>query len=69
MEYETILYELDGGVLTITFNRPERLNACSPEMNQAFRAPIARADAADDVPAATAPGPGRWFSAPPGPVG
>ena len=31
-DYETILTERDGPVLTITLNRPERLNACPPQM-------------------------------------
>ena len=62
MEYETILYELESGVLTITFNRPERLNAFSPEMNQEFRDAIARADADDDVRAVIVTGAGRAFS-------
>ena len=30
--YETILTESDGSVLTIRLNRPERLNACPPQM-------------------------------------
>ncbi|QSB44780.1 2-(1,2-epoxy-1,2-dihydrophenyl)acetyl-CoA isomerase [Altererythrobacter sp. FM1] len=32
MAYETITAERDGDVLKITLNRPERLNACPPEM-------------------------------------
>lgn len=32
MEYETILAERVGDVLKITLNRPERLNACPPNM-------------------------------------
>ncbi len=42
MTFENIRYETDGAVLTITFNRPEVLNAMSPlmhtEMEEAFNA-------------------------------
>ena len=31
-EFETIMAERDGDALTITLNRPERLNACPPAM-------------------------------------
>ena len=31
-EFETIVTKRDGAVLTITLNRPERLNACPPHM-------------------------------------
>ena len=31
-EFETIKTQRDGAVLTITLNRPERLNACPPQM-------------------------------------
>lgn len=31
-EYETILVERDGPLMTITLNRPERMNACSLQM-------------------------------------
>ena len=32
MTFETILTARDGDVLTITLNRPERLNAAPPQM-------------------------------------
>ena len=34
MAYETILYEKDKGVATITLNRPQSLNAFVPQMNK-----------------------------------
>src|SRR5919205_1292898 len=34
----TVLVSLDAGVLTITLNRPERLNALNPEMHGLLRA-------------------------------
>lgn len=38
--YETILTERTGGVLTITLNRPERLNAASIQLADEFRAAL-----------------------------
>lgn len=40
MAYETILTERRGGVLTITLNRPERLNAASIQLADEFRAAL-----------------------------
>lgn len=38
--YETIITERSGGVLTITLNRPERLNAASIQLADEFRAAL-----------------------------
>jgi enoyl-CoA hydratase len=32
MSYETLLYETDGAVATMTLNRPDRLNTIVPPM-------------------------------------
>lgn len=47
--YETILYEVDDRVATITFNRPDRLNAISRTMEHELRDAYARAEGDDDV--------------------
>ncbi|TVS18366.1 MAG: enoyl-CoA hydratase [Gammaproteobacteria bacterium] len=63
MAFETIRYEVDDGILTLTLNRPERLNAFNgtmmTEMIQAFDA----ADADDAVRAIIVTGEGRGFCA------
>lgn len=41
MTYEHILVEHDGPVTTITLNRPERLNACPPDMARELRDALA----------------------------
>ena len=32
MSYDTIRYEVDGPILTVTLNRPEKLNAYTAQM-------------------------------------
>ncbi|HEY9558900.1 MAG TPA: enoyl-CoA hydratase/isomerase family protein [Acidimicrobiales bacterium] len=49
MEFETILYEVDDRVATITLNRPDRLNAVSPEMARELRSAYAAAEADEAV--------------------
>src|SRR5947208_4190224 len=49
MDYEAIRYELDGPVLTVTLNRPEKLNAYTHRMGDELADAFARADADDAV--------------------
>jgi enoyl-CoA hydratase/carnithine racemase len=49
VSYETILYEVDDRVATITFNRPDRLNAISRTMEHELRDAYSRAEGDDDV--------------------
>ncbi len=40
MPYETILYDVDGAVATITLNRPEQLNTIVPPMPDEIEAAV-----------------------------
>src|SRR4051794_41858943 len=63
MDYEQIRYEVADGVLTITLNRPDRLNAFTPAMLAELLDPLDHADADDDVRAVIFTGEGRAFCA------
>jgi enoyl-CoA hydratase/carnithine racemase len=63
MAYETILYDVSDRVLTITMNRPERLNAFNEQMRVEMTDAFDRADADDDVRAIIITGAGRGFCA------
>ncbi len=63
MEYDQITTELAGGVMTITLNRPDRLNAFTGTMGEELRAAFDQADADDDVRAVIVTGAGRGFCA------
>jgi len=63
MAYETLQSELDSGILTVTLNRPERLNAMNEQMFQDLMALIDEIDANDDVRAVIFTGAGRGFCA------
>jgi enoyl-CoA hydratase/carnithine racemase len=63
MELQDIRYEVAEHVLTITLDRPERLNAFTPTMGRELIEAIDRADADDDVRAVVVTGAGRGFCA------
>ncbi len=61
MSYETILTAVNDGVLTITMNRPEKLNAWIPKMGAEMAEAVVAANADDDVVAIIVTGAGRGF--------
>jgi enoyl-CoA hydratase/carnithine racemase len=61
--FEEILYAVDDGVLTITLNRPDRLNAFTATMGRELIEAFDQADADDDVRAVIVTGAGRGFCA------
>jgi enoyl-CoA hydratase/carnithine racemase len=63
MEFEQIRYEVDEHVLTITLDRPDRLNAFTPTMQAELIEAFDRSDADDDVRAVIVTGAGRGFCA------
>lgn len=60
---DTVLSALEAGVLRLTLNRPDKLNAFNEEMHLALRAGFERARSDDDVRAVMLTGAGRGFSA------
>src|SRR5438270_7527115 len=62
-DYHEILYDVDGPVLTITLNRPDKLNAFTFTMLTNLLRRFDRADAHDDVRAVITTGAGRGFCA------
>ena len=63
MSYEQITTETADGVLTITLNRPDRLNAWTPTMGAELIAAFDVADGDDAVRAIIVTGAGRGFCA------
>ena len=63
MPYEQITTELDEGILTITLNRPERLNAWTATMGRELIEAFDDADENDDVRAIIMTGAGRGYCA------
>ena len=49
MSAPAVLTAVDGGVMTVTMNRPEVLNALNPAMLDGLRAALAAAKADDAV--------------------
>jgi enoyl-CoA hydratase/carnithine racemase len=63
MNFEEIRYEVADQTLTITLDRPERLNAWTPTMQRELLAAFDQADADDDIRAIVVTGAGRAFCA------
>jgi enoyl-CoA hydratase/carnithine racemase len=63
MTFEQITTELAERVLTITLNRPDRLNAWTAQMGSELTEAFDRADADDEVRAIIVTGAGRGFCA------
>ena len=60
---DTVLYEAADAVATLTLNRPERLNAITPQLVEDFDAALARALADDEVRVVRLRGAGSAFCA------
>ena len=63
MTYKQILYEVEDQILTLTLNRPDHLNAFTPQMRKELINALDRADADDQVRAIIVTGAGRAFCA------
>ena len=63
MQYESIVYEVLDNILTITLDRPDKLNAFTEQMMLDLIDAFDRADADDEVQAIIVTGAGRAFCA------
>jgi enoyl-CoA hydratase/carnithine racemase len=63
MDFQEIRYEVADRVLTITLDRPDRLNAWTPTMQGELIEALDRADADDEVRAIVVTGAGRAYCA------
>ena len=63
MAYETIKYEVAEQILTITLNRPDKLNAFNGAMQQELIDAFDAADNDDNIRAIIVTGAGRGFCA------
>ena len=63
MNYQTIRYELADGILTITLNRPDQLNAFTPQMATELIDAFGQASRDDAVRAVIVTGAGKAFCA------
>ncbi len=61
--YETLLYEVEDNILTVTLNRPGKLNAFNRTMRDELIDALDHADADDDVRAIIFTGAGRAYCA------
>ena len=63
MNLETVLYDVRDGVATITLNRPEAMNAWTPQLSDELSLAMGAADADDAVRAVVLTGAGKAFCA------
>lgn len=63
MAWDTVLYDVDDGIATVTLNRPERLNAWTDKLARELGAALDTADADDAVRSIIITGAGRAFCA------
>ena len=63
MAYETIIYEKQNGVATITLNRPQSLNAFIPQMNQEVLQALKESERDGEARCVMITGAGRAFCA------
>jgi enoyl-CoA hydratase/carnithine racemase len=63
MPYETLLTELKDGVMTVTLNRPDKLNAFNPAMSRDLIDFFTSVNSMDEVRAIVITGAGRAFCA------
>lgn len=63
MQFEAIKYEVEDQILTITLNRPDKLNAFNAQMQQELIAAFDASDADDNIRVVIVTGEGRGFCA------
>jgi enoyl-CoA hydratase len=63
MSYETLLYDVDGAIATITLNRPQRLNTIVPPMPDEIESAVRAANKDGQVKVIVLRGAGRSFCA------
>lgn len=63
MNYDTIIYEIEGPLAWITLNRPDKLNAINPAMVQELKSAMDRAQLNEEVRVIVLKGEGRAFCA------
>jgi 2-(1,2-epoxy-1,2-dihydrophenyl)acetyl-CoA isomerase len=61
MAFETLIYEIAGGVLTITLNRPDSYNACNEQMTTDLQEALKNAERDEAVRAIVITGAGKAF--------
>lgn len=63
MNYETILFDLSGGVARLTLNRPDRLNSFTVQMHDEVSDALTRVESSSDTRVFLITGAGRGFCA------